>query len=245
LKKATIRRKEPRGSWFVPGCFIVLMVLVIIEIMRPLEKAQPEPTPQFTEVQIHEFWDRYLNRVVLEEVGNGRHPVEAVNVRYRALWDRVRARYGPGVLHVTAVTSYNEHSPNVPMGTNYDQGFPTLVVYVPAIMGQWMAVILGNDPATIRMFEGNVAIGMLHEIEHMTRGRGSDLTGDELIEDETATWAETCGTTMPIFLDSGYVLDPSNRSYYDEWRKCGGETNPCWRRFIASTYAELASHNRK
>lgn len=206
--------------------------------------ALTNPNP-YSEKQIHDFWDSYLNKVVMEELVPGKYHIPEINKRFLVLSQATAKRCGG--YNISPSTSYNEHSRLVVAGCAIKDSVPQLIIFVPAVMDIHAMLRIKSAVDHKKQFEVTVVTLVMHELDHIAGGwiGTPDQSRAELVRGEIDAWAETCKHTLKTFVKYGYTLGPSEKEYYDSWVYCGQAKNECWKSFIQKSQTPVSQFYRE
>lgn len=194
--------------------------------------------------QMLRFWNEKINPVISSFV-NKRHKFPALQDHYNNNITAISSRYPGGKW---AITMHDKETPDMigknqsaPFGCRKVEDCPIVSIYVPTLklIYQDLKTLGGN---TNLVFENEVAVGFLHELDHLALGMiGSrDSTHESMILAECQVWARTCDRVVSRFVERDWLLSPSTLSFYKAWVDSGKRLDsPHWIEFIRQMYGQI------
>jgi len=183
------------------------------------------------------FWALHLHGT-LEQLQEGTYVLPEIQQQYEKLRQEIVRKTGQPLVFSLS-NKCHTLSPHI-IGA-ISRVTLAIGIHLPALMS-FYAKTLARDPDGDRKLEVLIVLNILHEMEHGAYGYLSSprKTREELIENEAAAWAVSCGEEIRVFHEQGYPLPAATARVYEVWQSCGAENNRCWKSFISSYYAEVA-----
>jgi len=252
-----VRNRKKKTSKKLFGVMVILFLLAIVAVfmtttkkdqlqqpLSPAVKLTLMRLPQYSDEEMHQFWDLHLNKLIMEEIAGRKYPVSAINERYQILFQSIVSKYGKA-FRLEASTSYNRYDPLLLASIQAELDPPVLVIFVPSVINLYTELKDSQNTDWDKQFEVSIVSAFIHELEHLVGDSQSGLkTNKGVIDDEAKAWDATCLYVLSPFVSAGYPLGPNEAGYYKNWLNCGKENNDCWRGFIGIVYEKAFENPR-
>jgi hypothetical protein len=194
------------------------------------------------DLEMVRFFDTWVQPTVVGLFENT-HRLTALSNRLRSNLAGIQKRFGHNLRITLSDKASKDTVPNgyLPFGYKIDASQPTICIFMPAQI-QVLDAIKRSHPFQYKeVFEGTVAIGLIHETDHFALGIDCSSDISQTVKIESAVWALTCEHAIRPYVEiHGQVLNPSDQRLYLEWLKAGRNAESAsWISFIQSMYGSL------
>jgi hypothetical protein len=182
---------------------------------------------------------------LIMQVVRGELPLEGLNARSREQTKEIRARYGRGVnLYYFQELPQSSSVLASVMQSRVDNGVPKVFVFMPNIVANFEINGSTNFETRMQEHRADIVLGFMHELDHLCLGdvpgwnASTNATDAEaLLECEKRAWALTCDKTIRVFVEHGYPVIKTRRTFYDAWIESGCDAkSPIWDKAIRRLY---------
>ena len=254
-KKTNDRRMLKKESAVRNFIFLIAMMLAMLFIgtafmdyrkakagpEKPLLKADTQSP--YSEQEMHDVWTNDFQNIVVSLFSNA-YPLQKIQERFDRLSGAIVDRYHTNVpIHL--ITTYMAENADIFAGCYITNGQPQLDIIIPRLLD-----IIGEqrdkaDPEWRATAQDELLVGILHEFDHIAIQKNLGASAyppslDELVEAESAAWAQTCEHTITLLIEEYHApLPRTDHIYYEKWVAAGhNENSPLWKDFIRSAYVQ-------
>ena len=158
-----------------------------------------ENKPYAPDPQMKKFFEQELAPSILRLIGLS-YPLVKIQERYNALMAEISTRYKQATLPISlSDKAPTDAHPNgfLLMGCSCENGRPSMTLFVRELRHLFFEMKIFKDANFRQVFETNVIIGYLHELDHLALGAiGNPQDPSENARTECLVWAYTCELTM-------------------------------------------------
>lgn len=117
-----------------------------------------------------------------------------------------------------------------------ENGQPQIRISLPSLKAVFDS--FNGNPNQDQIFEMELVIGLIHELDHLALGRAERIDGlEERIANEALVWSITC-ITIGLLVKLGQVVDGEHVAMQTAWEKGGRNLqSTCWQDYIRGLYS--------
>ena len=197
--------------------------------------AQPTVVPYSSEEML-KFWDDQVHPIINIIIAKKCFDSD-INEHYREMEKKLKTDYDGGI-NFELLRAYAVER-GVFASTRLEGRKAIIGIFLPNIMDHYHKLKNENNPQWEELFETDMVISFLHEMEHITYGYAppGHPSLEQIVDAEKRTWAITCEKVIRPFFEKSHISS-SFIITYNNWVRCGRDVEGrSWEEYIRGKYS--------